>query len=217
MPAPALRTLADGDEVQVLWEEVSLGDRTVTIERPEDPGSLIQGWCERADPDILIPYWAEIWPSSRAIAKRLEREPLDGMTVLDLGCGLGVAGIAAGLAGGHVTFADNHPDALTFAKRNASEAGLAGAEFMLVDWRAPDWARPFDRVIGADVIYDRSEHEPIADLLEKLLAEGGTAWLGEPSRDSARAFLDEWLSRGWFVHSARVEDTMVHELTTRAR
>src|SRR6185503_9529136 len=76
VPAPALRILSDGDEVRVLWEEVELGDRSVTIERPEDPGSLIQGWCDRADPDILIPYWAEIWPSSRSIAKRLQAEPL---------------------------------------------------------------------------------------------------------------------------------------------
>ena len=212
-----MRALCDGDEVRVLSEQIGFGGRSINIERPEDPGSLIQGWCNRADPDVLIPYWAEIWPSSLALARRLESESLEGKTVLDLGCGLGVAGIAAGLAGGRVTFADYHPDALAFARRNATSSGLKDAEFLLADWRAPDWARPFDRVLGADVIYDRSEHDPIADLLEKLLAEGGTAWLGEPNRDSARAFLDGWALRGWSVHSSRVEDAMVHELTTRAR
>ena len=64
VPAPALRVLSDGDVVRVLWEEVAFGERSITIERPEDPGSLIQGWCNLADPDVLIPYWAEIWPSS---------------------------------------------------------------------------------------------------------------------------------------------------------
>ena len=128
-----------------------------------------------------------------------------------------MAVIEAVMAGGRVTFVDNHPDALAFAKRNAPAAGLEGAEFLMVDWRACGWARPFDRVLGGDVIYERSEHEPIADLLEKLLAEGGTAWLGEPNRDSARVFLDECVSRGWRVQSARVEDAMVHELTIRAR
>jgi predicted nicotinamide N-methyase len=200
----------------VLREAIPFGDGSIVIERPEDPASLIQGWCNLADPDVLIPYWAEIWPSSRAIAARLEQEgALSGRTVLDLGCGLGLAGIAAGRLGGRVTFADNHPDALAFARRNAVEAGLRDAEFLHVDWRFPQWARPFDRVLGADVIYDRAEHEPIADLLEILLADGGTAWLGEPNRESAKAFLNDWEARGRRARSVRVEAAIVHELTSR--
>lgn len=211
-----MRVLADGEEVETLFETVPLGARSITIERPEDPGSLIQGWCDLADPDVLIPYWAEIWPSSRAIARRLTEEgELRGATVLDLGCGLGLAGIAAGLRGGRVTFADNHPDALAFARRNAEEAGLVDAKFLLVDWRSPGWARPFDRVLGADVIYDRSEHEPIADLLSLLLEEGGTAWLGDPGRDAAKAFVEDWVSRGRRARSVIVEGATIHELTSR--
>jgi len=218
VPAPAVRVLSDGEEVGILFEEVPFGEGSIRIERPEDPASLIQDWCNRADPDVLIPYWAEIWPSSRAIAKHLaETGTLEGRTVLDLGCGLGLAGIAAGRLGGRVTFADNHPDALAFARRNAAEGGLRDPEFLLVDWRAPDWARPFDLVLGADVIYDRSEHEPIAELLNTLLATGGTAWLGEPNRESAKGFLADWASRGRCVKSVRVEDATVHELTLRAR
>lgn len=215
--------LADGEEVRVVREAVPIGVGgidAITIERPEDPGSLIQGWCDRADPDVLIPYWAEIWPSARAIARRLAAVgALEGATVLDLGCGLGLSGIAAGLLGGRVTFADNHPDALSFARRNAAAAGLLDMQFLLVDWRTPEWARPFDRVLGADVIYERPEHEPIADLLGVLLAEGGSAWLGDPCREAANDFVAGWVSRGGRAQSVRVEPhpgeeraAIVHEL-----
>jgi hypothetical protein len=74
-------------------------------------------------------------------------------------------------------------------------------------------------VLGADVIYDRSEHEPIVDLLEMLLSEGGAAWLGEPNRDSAKTFVSDWVSRGRRARSLKTkphpgEDgvSVIHEL-----
>lgn len=198
-PTVGSAVLIDGDEVRVVRETIPLAGpwlETIDIERPEDAPSLLQGWCNRADPAVLIPYWAELWPAARAIARRLAEGPdLSHRSVLDLGCGLGLTGLVAGLRGAKVTFADNHPDALDFARRNARAVGLVDADFIEVDWRDVTWARPFDLVLGGDVIYDRTDHEPIAGLLERLLAGGGTAWLADPSRDSARSFLADWTSR----------------------
>jgi 2-polyprenyl-3-methyl-5-hydroxy-6-metoxy-1,4-benzoquinol methylase len=224
-PDAGLTTLSDGDEVRVVREAVDLGGDLgiVDIERPEDPPSLLQGWCDLADPQVPIPFWAEIWAASRAIARRLAAgASLAGVDVLDLGCGLGLCGIAAGLRGGTVTFADHHPDALDFAMRNASAAGLSRAEFRLVDWREPIWAHPFGLVLGADVIYDRIEHEAIAELLELLLSGGGTAWLGDPCRELAERFLADWVGRGGLATTVRVEPfpgeeahAKIHDLKTK--
>src|SRR5437870_12373463 len=98
-PESGVATLSDGEKVQVIRESVDLGGvlGTIDIQRPEDPPSLLQGWCDRADPAAPIPYWAEIWTASRAIARRLAAGPsLEGAAVLDLGCGLGLSGLAAG-------------------------------------------------------------------------------------------------------------------------
>jgi predicted nicotinamide N-methyase len=225
-PAIGFQLLANGDRVPVILETVPLGPDlpAIGIERPEDPPSLLQDWCNKADPSLRIPYWAELWPSSRAIARRLAAgEPLEGREVLDLGCGLGLAGIAAGLRGAIVTFADYHPDALVFARRNAARAGLSAASFLPADWREPHWAKPYDLVLGADVIYDRSEHEPIHELLGQLLARGGRAWLGDPCRDIATPFLEEWVRRGHLLETFRLgpvpgEDVpiAIHELAIGA-
>lgn len=226
-PAIGSAVLHDGDEVRVVRERVLIGApgfEAVEIERPEDAPSLIQGWCSRADSAVLIPYWAELWPASRAIARSVAQGPsLAGLSVLDFGCGLGLPGVAAGLRGATVSFADNHPDALVFARRNARVAGLDDASFLEVDWRDPSWARAFDLVLGGDVIYDRSEHEPIVALLEILLAGGGTAWLGDPSRESTKSFLADWTSHETRVATSRTLEAVpgediaivIHELRLR--
>jgi predicted nicotinamide N-methyase len=178
-------------------ESVPLGPPpapAIAIVRPEKPAELLENWCSRADLSVPIPYWAEIWPASRALAQHLAVGPsLAGSSVLDLGCGLGLAGIAAGLRGGAVHFADNHADALTFARTNAEAAGL-DAVFLPADWRAASWAGPFDLVLAADVLYDRSDHEPLLDLLPVLLGAGGVALFGDPHREASARFFDDWRS-----------------------
>lgn len=195
-PSAGEARLTDGGHVCVVLESVMLGGAAgawVEIERPEDPGALLQEWCDRADPAVPIPYWGEIWPASRALARRLTGgRSLSGQSVLDFGCGLGLAGIAAALRGGSVTFLDYNPDAIAFAMRNAARAGVSGASFLAADWRDRRWARPYDLVLGADVIYDRTDHHPVAEIMSILLASGGIAWIGEPRRASTESFLADW-------------------------
>eukprot|EP00775_Hariotina_reticulata_P012326 gene12326-12461_t len=61
------------------------------------------------------PYWARVWPSAISLAQQLLQRPhlVAGKRVADLGAGLGVAGIAAALAGAReVLLLDREPLAL---------------------------------------------------------------------------------------------------------
>ena len=51
--------------------------------------------------DDADPYWCRPWPSALALAQLLTAQPelVRGRRVLELGCGLGLAGIAAARAG----------------------------------------------------------------------------------------------------------------------
>lgn len=57
--------------------------------------------CIAAGCDDSDPYWTRVWPSAVALAHQLLKRPelVRGATVADLGSGLGVAGLAAALAG----------------------------------------------------------------------------------------------------------------------
>lgn len=100
-------------------------------------------------------YWAFCWASGQVLARWLLDHPhwLRGKTVLDFGCGSGVAAIAAAKAGAaRVIACDLDPDALLAtrhnARLNAVELELC-ADFL-------DVRGHVDVILVADVLYDRA-------------------------------------------------------------
>ena len=112
-------------------QRLSVKDGTLSIVTPDSMESL---FAELDDDefrrrDEIPPYWADVWPSSVALARRVCRGPsLAGKRVLDLGCGVGVAGCAALRHGADVLFVDRFEDALAFARFNAEHQIASRAE-----------------------------------------------------------------------------------------
>jgi predicted nicotinamide N-methyase len=138
-----------------------------------------------------LPYWAELWPSGVALARRVAARALRGARVLELGCGLGLPSLAAALAGGRVLATDWSPQAIELLRDNAELNGAA-LETAIVDWKQPAAIverAPWDLVLGADLLYERRNVEPLLVLLPALLGERGELWLADPGRAPAEDFL----------------------------
>ena len=61
-----------------------------------DVFALWQAWEDECGAPQTVPFWATVWPAAQLLARVVQAEPawVRGQTVLDLGCGSGVAGIA---------------------------------------------------------------------------------------------------------------------------
>lgn len=137
----------------------------------------------------VAPYWSVLWRSGVALARELDRVALRGLRVVELGCGLAVPSIAAARAGAAALATDACADAVRLVARNARLNGL-GIETAVADWAEPDElvARgPFDLALAADVLYERANVTPLLALLPRLAPE---AWLADPGRPAAPAFLE---------------------------
>src|SRR5262245_31455755 len=95
-------------------EQVIIESRSFFLERPTDtPATLepIGGAAGR-----YMPYWVDLWPAARMLAKWLVRQTWPaGLRALEVGCGLGLPGVAALAMGMRVTFSDCDSAALRFA------------------------------------------------------------------------------------------------------
>ncbi len=104
-------------------------------------------------------YWSFCWASGQALARCILENPdwVAGKTVLDFGCGSGVAGIAAAQAGASKVIAcDLDRDALAAAEANAV---LNGVELSLLEDLFQLRER-VDLLLAADVLYDW-ENKPL--------------------------------------------------------
>src|ERR671933_29502 len=105
--------MADSDLVE---ETVVLAGRDLSVLRPRDSESLLD---EQAfEHEEYLPYWAELWPSGLALARRIAGRALHGARTLELGCGLALPSMAAVLAGGRVLATDWAPHAIELLREN---------------------------------------------------------------------------------------------------
>ena len=180
-------------------ESVALRGAALQVLRPRDAEALLD---ERAfEHEEFLPYWAELWPSGVALARRVAARALKGARVLELGCGLGLPSLAAALAGGRVLATDWSPQAIELLRGNAKRNDAA-LELEIADWAHPQALlerAPWDLVLGADLLYERRNVAPLLDLVPRLLASDsgdeasgrgrGELWLADPGRAPAEEFL----------------------------
>jgi 2-polyprenyl-3-methyl-5-hydroxy-6-metoxy-1,4-benzoquinol methylase len=103
--------------------------------------------------------------------------------VLDLGCGTGVASIAAAERGLEVVGIDHSEAMLGVARAKAADARVAErCEFRIGDVRrvdAPDAS--FDAVVCQGVLHHLADIRPCLSELARVLRPGGAFFLSEPS------------------------------------
>jgi predicted nicotinamide N-methyase len=181
---------------------VPLRGRDLVVLRPRDGEALLD---EHAfEEEELLPYWAEVWPSSIALARAVTGRALGGRRVLELGCGLGLPSVVAALGGGRVLATDWSEEAVRAAARNA-EANDTAVATARVAWNAParllDGA-PWDLVLASDVLYEQRMVDALLALLPRLVDHRGQVWLADPGRVPAGRFL-EAATAAWSIRSTR--------------
>lgn len=200
LPPPAITARFD-----VVTQEVCSAPYRWSLLAVRDTNRLLEAITPaRFEADGRLPYWADLWASSPVLAGHLrQRSRLAGKDILELGCGLGLAGIAAAQAGATVVMTDYEEDALDFARFNAAmnldPGELSRVTFRCMDWRNAEIPESFDVVMGADIAYERRNFEPILSLVRRLLRPGGTFLLTDPDRDIGRDFVRLAGSAGFSV------------------
>src|SRR5439155_27190161 len=98
------------------------GRPDVVAHHAADVFALWQAWEEECGAPHAVPFWATVWAAGQLLARVVQAEPawVHGQTVLDLGCVIGVAGIAPLYAGAaRVIVHDIDPVALAVGAQNA--------------------------------------------------------------------------------------------------
>lgn len=130
-----------------------------------------------------------LWRSGVALAAELDGEPLAGVRVVEIGCGLGLPSLVAARSGARVLASDGDPEALALLGRNAELNGVR-IETAVADWADPGeliGTGPYDLALAADVLYENRSAGQLAALLPRLAPE---ALLADPGRPALESFIE---------------------------
>lgn len=187
-------------------EQVIFRGRTFLIERPADSDRLLDHPAVRAELAArdYLPYWTDLWPAARMLAKWLVEQPWPaGLHALEVGCGLGLPGIAALSVGMRVTFSDYDATALVFAARNARLNGLTNFDTLHMDWNHPPEGLRVPLMLASDLIYEPRNVPPLVALIRRVLAPGGECLLTDQDRIPA-GLLKELLAKEGLPYTTRM-------------
>lgn len=174
----------------IVREKVIVEDRTFLIARPGESDRLLD------HPDVhtafardeYMPYWADLWPAARMLAKAILHETwTPGTEAIEVGCGLGLPGIVALSVGLRVTFSDYDGCALRFAADNAHLNGFDDFRTLQLDWRRPPDDLRVPVLLASDLIYELRNVEPLVQFIRKVLTPGGVCLLTDQDRIPSHA------------------------------
>ncbi|MEM7064078.1 MAG: methyltransferase domain-containing protein [Cyanobacteria bacterium P01_B01_bin.77] len=148
--------------------------------------------------DEYMPYWAELWPSALMLGRLIAQQSWpSGIQVLEVGCGLGFAGLVALALGLDVVFSDYDVAALDFAAHNARLNGFHRFRTLPLDWRCPPDDLVVPLILAADVIYEARNIKPLIQLMAAVLKPGGECWLSDPDRPHSHEFQEALGAQGF--------------------
>lgn len=172
----AVRRVIDfADGAIALWQVADL-------ERHIDRAALLSD-ADVPDP----PYWALCWSGARVLAAAV---PPRAGRVLELGCGLALPGLMAARRGGSVVCVDRLVAPLQYVQASARANGLSVAT-VAADMLALPFSQPFDCLLAAEILYERSAFPLLAEAMRRLLAPGGQILMTDARRIDTRAFYPE--------------------------
>ncbi|WP_461369794.1 class I SAM-dependent methyltransferase [Candidatus Darwinibacter acetoxidans] len=167
---------------------VRIGGKTLPIYVAANMEELVG---DPADPD-QVPCWAEAWPAARGLAAYFLQGPaLAGKSVLELGAGVGLPGVACGLLGAAVTFSDFQLLALSLCEANARLHRLSRYRLLLADWRHYRCSERFDLVLASDIAYEPRLLPYLKAVLLGAVKPGGSICFSHPGRPVTFSFIQE--------------------------
>ena len=155
------------------------------------------------------PLFGMLWPSALYLAEAMALRPLrEDETILEIGCGLGLASLVSHRRGALVTASDCHPLAGSFLLENLRLNDLPPLRYCHGDWtpetlqapaglRRPRVQGRFDLIIGSDVLYERDDIGRLPDFIARHAMPSGEVLIVDPNRGNRSAFSKRMASLGY--------------------
>ncbi len=136
-----------------------------------------------------FPLWSKIWEATAVLSFHLSTiKPDPSKRFLEIGAGMGIAGLVAAKMGHNLTITEYNKDAINFARANAKRNNIDNVDIRELDWNNPLIEGKFDYIIGSEVVFKEEDITGLYLLFQRYLKPGGTIILAEGMRRTSLKF-----------------------------
>jgi predicted nicotinamide N-methyase len=203
--------------VKLKSKQFCCGDKTFKIDYSDDLDAIIdQMTNEQFEQDERFPYFFAIWDSGVLLAEYILKDlkSLKGKTVLELGAGTGISGIALALNSDcRVIFTDYEEYSCRLCRHNCEINNLHNFDTVTADWRDfPEINENIDIVICSDVLYEKKQVVPLFNVLNSFLQRKIPVYLADPGRAYIGQFLQLVKDSGYSIKASKEKDVKENKL-----
>lgn len=157
--------------------------------------------------DSMWPISGLIWPSGLVLAKMISRLNLANVSVLEVGCGIGIASLIAAHKNVDITASDYHPIVKALLFKNAEENNIEDIKYIHGNWHHPISNHgKFDLIIGSDLLYEAGHAEILSAYINCHLALTGYVILIDPGRRKAGKIKTAMEALGFQYKTTRLDE-----------
>jgi predicted nicotinamide N-methyase len=157
------------------------------------------GLAERAGiSSASWPLFGMVWPAGVALAETMSSLAIDGRSVLEVGCGLGLSSLVLKRRSVNITASDHHPLAGEFLRHNSDLNDLPPITYQSAAWAGPNPALGrFDVIIGSDLLYERDHPALLTEFLSHHANPSAQVILADPGRARCGQFGARMAAQGY--------------------
>lgn len=151
------------------------------------------------------PLFGVIWDSSQILAHLMADYDIEGLRILELGCGMALSSLVLNKRMADITATDYHPEAEDFLRQNAELNNDRVIPFIRTGWTDENNSHNsglgyFDLILGSDLLYEAGHVEQLSAFINRHAQQTCKVILVDPGRGHHARFSRQMVSLG-FTHS----------------
>jgi len=151
-----------------------------------------------------------VWASGELLAHIMSDYDIEGLRILEIGCGIGLASLLLNERIADITATDYHPEAGGYLANNVKLNSGREIPFFQTDWsNKENEIGKFDLIIGSDLLYEPNHAQLLSGFIERHTKEHCKIILIDPVRGHSDDF-SKIMSNLGYAHKVSCMETIGH-------
>ena len=158
------------------------------------------------------PLFGIIWKSSEVLAHLMLDYEVEGIRILEVGCGIGLASLVLNHRLADITSTDYHPKVEAFLQKNTRLNNGPDIPFIRTAWADTNTSLgTFDLIIGSDLLYQRGHAADLSYFIDQHSNIICNVIIVDPGRGESARFSKEMIKFGYTISKTQICREIVRE------